>query len=150
MRKCDVGFISLFLLQTPSPSCWEPRTPEEVLPSIVSPFLPFHFSTIPACPKGVVPLLQTIIVPAGNSIFLEITSVALIVLFLVAKCRASPDPVNGGLFPPAESRQKLTNAAHHCAPGFNPHDLRNLETQYPELFPSSLTPINPFAIKYVL
>jgi hypothetical protein len=71
---------------------------------------------MPACPKGVVPLRHTIIVPGGNCIFFAITSVALIVLFRVAKCLAKPDPVKGKPLTPAESKQKLTNDAHHCAP----------------------------------
>jgi hypothetical protein len=53
------------------------------------------------------------IVPDGNS---PLNVLALIVLFLVAKLRARPEPVKGKLLTPAESRQKFTNAAHHCEP----------------------------------
>jgi hypothetical protein len=53
------------------------------------------------------------IVPGGSVMFSAITLVAFMVLFLVAKWRAKPDPVNGKPLTPAESRQKLTKLAHH-------------------------------------
>jgi hypothetical protein len=87
------------------------------------------------------------IVPAGSS---PLNVLAFIVLFLVAKLLASPDPVNGKPLTPAESRQKFTKAAHHGEPFGAFETFWNLCTQNPPLLPTSLVPIKPRAISYVL
>jgi hypothetical protein len=74
--------------------------------------------------------------------FSILTLDAFIVLFLDIKCLAKPDRVFS-VFTFAESRQNETNAAHQGFPGFSPTDRRKRVTQYPPLFPCSLTPTNP-------
>ena len=107
--KNELGSIARRRRHTPSPAL----TPFEVLPSIVVPLVPFQDSTNPAWPKIVFPRRHTIIVPAGKHL---LKVLALIVLFFVAKLLARPLRVFGKPLTPAESRQKFTKHAHHCAP----------------------------------
>ena len=111
--KNELGSIARRRRQTPSPSFWLPFAPLDVLPSIVVPLVPFQDSTNPAWPKIVLPRRHTIIVPGGKH---PLKVLALIVLFFVAKLLARPLRVFGKPLTPAESRQKFTKHAHHCAP----------------------------------